>query len=108
MPRIDGLQLSSKLKNINFPVIFVTAFSQYAIEAFKKSAIGYVLKPIDNDDLIQSANKAKENLELKIENTKNIKLLQFILENNSNGKKIIRTTIKGVSFIPEKEIIHIK
>ncbi|MGK0446472.1 MAG: two-component system LytT family response regulator [Polaribacter sp.] len=108
MPRIDGFELLSRLRNINFQIIFVTAFSEYAIEAFKKYAIGYILKPIDNEDLIESVNKAKENIKLKIENTKNIKLLQFILENNSNGKKLIIPTIKGVSFIPEKEVIHIE
>ena len=108
MPRIDGFELLSKLRNINFQVIFVTAFSEYAIEAFKKCAIGYILKPIDDDDLIESVNKAKENIELKLENTKNVHLLQFLSETNGNSNKLIIPTIKGVSFIPQNEVVHIE
>ncbi|WP_343329451.1 LytTR family DNA-binding domain-containing protein [Polaribacter staleyi] len=108
MPRIDGFELLSKLREINFQVIFVTAFSEYAIEAFKKSAIGYILKPIDDEDLIKSVLKAKENIALKLENKKNVHLLQFILEANSNANKLIIPTIKGVSFIPLKEVIHVE
>ncbi|MCI2228311.1 LytTR family DNA-binding domain-containing protein [Polaribacter sp. MSW13] len=108
MPRIDGFELLSKLRNINFQVIFVTAFSEYAIEAFKKCAVGYILKPIDDDDLIKAVHKAKENIELKLENKKNVNLLQFILEANSNANKLIIPTIKGVSFIPQKEVIHVE
>ena len=108
MPRIDGFELLSELREINFQVIFVTAFSEYAIEAFKKCAIGYILKPIDDDDLIKAVHKAKEGINLKHENEKNTNLLQFIAETNSNSNKLIIPTIKGVSFIPQKEVIHIE
>ena len=108
MPRINGFELLSKLREINFEIIFVTAFSEYAIEAFKNCAIGYILKPIDNDDLIKSIHKAKENIALKLENKKNVHLLQFISEANTNSNKLIIPTIKGVSFIPQKEVIHIE
>lgn len=108
MPRINGFELLTRLRNINFQVIFVTAFSEYAIEAFKKAAVGYILKPIDDDDLIKSVKIAKENIELKKENTKNINLLQFILETNSSTNKLIIPTIKGVSFIPQNEVVHIE
>ena len=108
MPRIDGFELLSKLRDINFQVIFVTAFSEYAIEALKKCAVGYILKPIDNDDLIKSVNKAKENIALKLENTKNINLLEFILDTNANTNKLIIPTLNGVSFIPQNEVVHIE
>ncbi len=39
------------VKNVDFKVIFVTAYNEYALEALKKSAIDYILKPIDDDDL---------------------------------------------------------
>lgn len=108
MPRINGFDLLSKLRNINFQVIFVTAFNEYAIEALKKSAVGYVLKPIDNDDLVSCVKKAKKNIELKLENKKNINLLEFIVENNTSTKKLIIPTLKGISFIPQIEIVHIE
>src|SRR5690606_2748098 len=65
MPRINGFELLSKLKDVNFQVIFVTAYNEYALEAFKKSAIDYVLKPIDNNDLVIAINKALDVIKLK-------------------------------------------
>lgn len=108
MPRINGFDLLTNLRNINSEIIFVTAFNEYAIEAFKKSAVGYILKPIDNDDLIVAITKAKKNIELKLENKKNINLLEFIIETNSKSNKLIIPTVKGISFIPQREIIHIE
>src|SRR5687767_1169072 len=46
-----GFDLLSKVKNIDFEIVFVTAYSEFAIKAFKFSAIDYLLKPIDIDEL---------------------------------------------------------
>jgi two-component system LytT family response regulator len=51
MPRMNGFELLSKLKAVDFQVIFVTAYSDYAIAAFKQNAVDYILKPIENDHL---------------------------------------------------------
>ena len=53
MPRYSGLQILNLLgsQDIEFQIIFTTAYNQYAVEAFKLSAIDYLLKPIDFDDL---------------------------------------------------------
>jgi two-component system LytT family response regulator len=58
-----GFELLEKLKRegkISFRFVFTTAFDEYAIKAFKYSAIDYLLKPIDPADLIQSVEKVKE------------------------------------------------
>jgi two-component system, LytTR family, response regulator len=59
MPGIDGLEVIRQLQTDNMPmVIFVTAFDQYAIEAFKVHAVDYVLKPIDDDRLHEAIDRA--------------------------------------------------
>ena len=60
MPEYSGLEIGNffKREKIDFQIIFTTAYSKYAIEAFKMSAIDYILKPIDSDDLIHAVSKA--------------------------------------------------
>ncbi len=63
MPELDGFQLLNSLKYRGFDLIITTAFDNYAIRAFKESAIDYLLKPIDSDDLIKSVARIKTNKE---------------------------------------------
>jgi two-component system LytT family response regulator len=59
MPGMDGFELISQLQTDNMPmVIFVTAYDQYAVEAFKVHAVDYVLKPIDDDRLHEAIERA--------------------------------------------------
>ncbi|SFD51728.1 two component transcriptional regulator, LytTR family [Algibacter lectus] len=108
MPRMNGFELLAQLKNVNFQVIFVTAYSEYAIEAFKKSAIDYVLKPVDNEDLVNAVNKALDLIKLKNESDNNSKLVSLLEENIANNNKIVVPTKKGVSFIPQDEVLHLE
>ena len=108
MPRMNGFELLAKLNAVNFQVIFVTAYSEYALKAFKKSAIDYVLKPIDNDDLVIAINKALEVIKLKKESESNAKLVGLLEENIAKNNKIIVPTQKGVSFIPQDEVLHLE
>lgn len=108
MPRINGFELLAKLKEVNFQVIFVTAYNEYALEAFKKNAVDYVLKPIDNKDLVIAVNKALDIIKLKKESESNSKLVSLLEENISKNNKIIVPTQKGLSFIPQEEVLHIE
>jgi two-component system, LytTR family, response regulator len=55
----SGFKLLDKIENINFNVIFTTAFDQYAIRAFKFSALDYLLKPIVPEELMNAVNRAE-------------------------------------------------
>jgi two-component system LytT family response regulator len=59
MPHMSGFQLLEKLENINFKIIFVTAYDQYAIKAIKFSALDYLVKPVDADELINAIGRLK-------------------------------------------------
>lgn len=61
MPEMDGFQLLNSLKYRDFDLIITTAYDNYAIKAFRESAIDYLLKPIDSDDLKQAVAKIKKN-----------------------------------------------
>lgn len=108
MPRINGFELLSQLCTVNFQVIFVTAYSEYAIKAFKKDAIDYVLKPIDNNDLVIALNKALHVIKLKKQNENNSKLVNVLTQNGIKSNKIIVPTAKGISFIPQDEVLHLE
>ncbi|MCU0446469.1 MAG: LytTR family DNA-binding domain-containing protein [Microscillaceae bacterium] len=60
MPEMNAFQLLDLLKNAGFMVIFTTAYNQFAVKAFRYSAIDYLLKPIDDDELISAVAKAKQ------------------------------------------------
>jgi len=70
MPGIDGFSFLEYFEYINFKVVYVTAFSSYAIQAIKKEAKDYLLKPVEPAELIDIITKLKEekNQEFKIEN----------------------------------------
>jgi two-component system, LytTR family, response regulator len=58
MPVMNGFQILEKLGNINFSLVFVTAYDQFAVKAFRFNALDYLLKPIDGKDLKFAVEKA--------------------------------------------------
>ncbi len=57
MPEMDGFTLLQKLSYTNFDLIFTTAHDEFALQAIKVSAIDYLLKPVDKDELITAVEK---------------------------------------------------
>jgi two-component system LytT family response regulator len=88
-----------------FEVVFTTAFESYAVQAFKFSAIDYLLKPIDVDDFEQAIQKVSEKLETKDFSKKVVHLLHNVSKQDSL-KKISIPTLEGYVFIDVSEIIR--
>ena len=61
MPNMDGFQLLSKLIFKDFDLVITTAYDNYAIQAFKESAVDYLLKPVDFDDIAKVSEKILNN-----------------------------------------------
>lgn len=59
MPMLNGFQLLEQLGEVAFQVVFVTAYNQYAVRAFRFSALDYLLKPVDTVDLIAAVKRAE-------------------------------------------------
>ncbi|MDO4182740.1 MAG: LytTR family DNA-binding domain-containing protein [Coriobacteriia bacterium] len=66
MPEATGLQLADALQHLKFPpaVVFVTAYSEFALEAFKVNAIDYLVKPVETDRLEQAIARVTEHVTL--------------------------------------------
>lgn len=104
--RGTGFDLLEGLKKRNFEVIFTTAHDQYAMDAFRVSAVDYLLKPINVDKLKQAVSKAREHNRLKNQENR----LQFLLD-QLKGKidkpeKIVLPTANGFQMVPLQEIIR--
>jgi two-component system LytT family response regulator len=64
MPGKSGFDLLRRFEEIHFQVIFVTAFDQYAVQAFEFNALNYLLKPLDYEKLIQAVSQAALHIQL--------------------------------------------
>ncbi len=63
MPGKTGFDLLNEIDTENIEIIFITAHNSYALQAFKYSAIGYILKPVDDDELVEAVLKATKKIE---------------------------------------------
>ena len=107
MPEKDGFQVLQELNSYDFEVIFVTAFSQYGIQAIKFSAIDYLLKPIDIEELKKAVAKTSERLKHKNQNLQLQNLLNHLKEsNNSSEHRIAISSLKETRFVYVKNIIR--
>lgn len=106
MPKESGFDLLQRLPSLDFELIFVTGFDKYAIDAFKFSAIGYILKPIETSDLIKAVHNASARIKLKTENHRNEQLLQNMTNAKSLENKIGIPMIEGLEFVMVKDIIR--
>jgi len=104
MPRQNGFELFKYFNPITFDVIFTTAYDQYAVKAFKFSALDYLLKPIDLEELRAAIEKVRSKHQGE-ESKDNVKLLQESLSQKSFDKIALPTT-DGFFFTPLDHIIR--
>ncbi|MBI9065717.1 MAG: response regulator transcription factor [Salinivirgaceae bacterium] len=104
MPKKDGFELLESLNEINFEVIIVTAYYEYAIKAIKFCALDYLLKPIDIIELTKAVDKAAVKIGTKKENDQ---LKYFVYNLKNASKKIALTDNDKIEFVETNEIIHI-
>lgn len=108
MPDGLGFDLLARYGKIDFKVIFITAFEEYAIQAFKFSAIDYILKPIEPDELIKAINRVKDLVRSTTPNGMDLQFETFManMQNNSvEEKKLVLKTTENIHVIPINEII---
>jgi two-component system, LytTR family, response regulator len=112
MPTMNGFQLLEALRPYNFEVVFVTAYNQYAIRALRMSAIDYLLKPIDIDDLKNTLSRLAEKIKQPPPQYDDrfshfLQTLHNISHNNLN-EKIALSTQEGVIFLMIKDIMRVE
>ncbi len=97
-----GFDVIEKVKGLTFDLIFVTAYNQYALKAFRYSAIDYLLKPINPEDLIQAVNKLTDTNRLDQIEQK----LEVLLLNQSSLKKIAFPSLQGLRLEEPQNIAY--
>ena len=86
MPRLAGYQIVNFFDEINFEIVFITAYNQYALKAFEVKAIDYILKPIERVKLVEAVAKVRDNITNK---TANIKYKELLRELEVKEEKTI-------------------
>ena len=105
MPVMNGFQLLEKLGAINFSLVFVTAYYQFAVKAFRFSALDYLLKPIDGKDLQAAVQKAmNRNWPVQQQLTMLKDQVQGTPKNHPG--KIALPYQNGVSFVEVENIVY--
>ncbi|TCP25220.1 LytTR family two component transcriptional regulator [Tenacibaculum skagerrakense] len=108
MPEYSGLEILDFLteEEVNFQIIFTTAYNHYAIEAFKLNAVDYLLKPIDSEELKDAIDKAEKLIGNKDLHKKLNELKTSLSE--SNFKKIGLPNSNGIKFVDFNDIIMLE
>ena len=103
MPDYNGFELLGFFREIDFDIIFVTAYSEYAIKAFEISAVDYILKPIDIDQLKNSVEKLKQK-KLHSQMQEQIALLKDSYKGD-DIRKIALSMSNGLTFVEIADIV---
>lgn len=110
----EGFELLEEVENKDFLVVFVTAFKDYALRAFNASAVYYVLKPIDIDDLRAAVEKLVDAKKIFADDPQNFvtyfrslkNLSQNLLHNKPNNRIAISHT-RGLKIVEDDTITHL-
>ncbi|HEY5407402.1 MAG TPA: LytTR family DNA-binding domain-containing protein [Ginsengibacter sp.] len=104
MPHTNGFELLEKIPEINFELIFTTSYDHYAIKAIRFSAMDYLLKPIDRDELQKAVQKAVNRMEQPLPQQIEI-LLQKLNHPTIGVNKIAIPTMEGLQMVLVESII---
>ena len=108
MPGTNGFEMLGLVDNIDFEVVFVTAFSSYAIQAFKVSATDFLLKPVDEEDLREAVKKVKNSRKTKGNRftKEHLEILINNLKTELRNQRFAIPTMEGYAFHPLQGIIY--
>lgn len=106
MPEINGFGVLEACRDIPFQVIFTTAFNEYAVRAFKYSAIGYLLKPVGQEELEEAVQRAQQILTMQHHAQQRDILFDFLHPTGPVRKKIALATSNSIVFLPVNDIVY--
>jgi len=105
MPEMSGFSLLDKLEHRNFAIVITTAYNQYAIQAIKESAVDYLLKPVDQEDIAGVIEKLKrlngsQNFQIQFEQT-------FEALSKASSPQVVQIPVSGkILFLRVDEIVY--
>jgi len=106
MPRMNGFDMLEQFDKLFFDVVFCTAYDQFAIKAFKYSALNYLLKPVDPDDLKATITRIEERKTIPTKEQFELLLQNINQPAKTTPQRIALTTNDGLIFVPTADIIY--
>jgi len=106
MPRMNGFDMLEQFDKLFFDVVFCTAYDQFAIKAFKYSALNYLLKPVDPEDLKATIARIEERKSIPSKEQFELLLQNINQPVKSTPQRIALTTGDGMIFVSTTDIIY--
>ncbi len=106
MPNGSGFDLLDRIPDINFEIIFVTAYNKYAVKAFQYFAIGYLLKPLEMEVLRETLNNSIQRIEKKHSKENILQLSQYLKASTRNTMMAIPVE-SGLEFVDSEDILKL-
>ncbi len=106
MPRMNGFDMLEQFDKLFFDVVFCTAYDQFAIKAFKYSALNYLLKPVDPEDLKATMARIEEKKAIPTREQFQLLMQHIHQPVRSTPQRIALTTNDGMLFVPTSDIIY--
>jgi two-component system, LytTR family, response regulator len=105
MPGMSGFEMLRRLEPVNFNFIFVTAYDQYAIQAFRYAALDYLLKPVTRDHLKEAVSRVRDRTAPQ-QNTTQLEILMHNLRDGLKSPRIALPTARGMDFVNTEDILY--
>lgn len=106
MPRMNAFDLLARIPDIDFEIVFTTAYDQYAIRAIKCSALDYLLKPVDVAELKQAIEKLEHRPRYRIGKEQLQQMINNFSSTVQQDFKLIIATLDGNYFLQTDEIMY--
>jgi two-component system LytT family response regulator len=108
MPRMNGFTMLQQLHNRNFELIFTTAYDHYAIRAIKFSALDYLVKPIEVEELCAAVEMVKQKRKQNTGNERLETLLHNLMLEKNQSNRIAIPSLEGLQFVEVNDIIYLE
>ena len=108
MPYGNAFDLLERLNDIHFEIVFITAFSQYAVQAFQQSAVHYLLKPVNIEELEEAVAKAAERIQQKNQWQHTQVLLENLAAKKPQHRKLVLPLIDGFDVVQLADILYLE
>jgi len=103
-----GFDILKKLDKVDFKLIFITAYDEFAIQAIKFSAFDYILKPVDADELVETLSKIETVFNSSTDKSQIEELLNGLANKPKEKKKIILKTSESIHIVDIQDIVYCK
>ena len=105
MPQMNGFEVLQAVAESRFSLVFVTAYDKFALKAFRYSAVDYLLKPIDTQELVQSVQRVEKSQKVVPEQIMHLRG-QLISPNRSLPDRIALPYQNGVAFVNLADVVY--